>query len=104
MIGYRLQRFFEAWEREEPPVQVFLAWNAANTVLAFLLPVGAVGLLFVMNAPGFQRTILQSYIVVAVAWLLSIFLIGPAYDRVVPPEAEADEASAAGDGENDDGE
>jgi hypothetical protein len=97
MIGYRIQQFLEAWEREEPPVQVFLAWNAANTVFAFLLLGGAVGLLFVMSAPGFQRTILQGYIVVAVAWLLSIFLIGPAYDRVVPPEAEA-----AADGGTDD--
>ena len=89
MIGYRIQRFLEAWAEEDQTVRAFLAWNATNTVLAFLLPMGAVGLLFVMNAPGFQRTLLLSYVVVAVAWLVSVFAIGPVYDRVVPPEDEA---------------
>jgi len=87
MIGYRVRRFLDAWETEDATTRVFLAWNAANTVLAFLLLFGSVSLLFVLGTPGFQRTLLFAYIVVAVGWLLSVFAIGPVYDRVVTPES-----------------
>lgn len=86
MIGYRIRRFREVWDEEGRATRAFLAWNAANTVLAFLLLVGAVGLLVVTNRPGFQRTTVLAYVVVAVAWLLSIFVIGPVYERVRPSE------------------
>jgi len=86
MIGYRVRRFLEVWEEEDRTMRAFLAWNAANTWLAFALLVGSVGLLAVMSAPGFQRTVLLSYIAVAVVWLVSVFVIGPVYERVVTPE------------------
>ncbi|PSP33180.1 hypothetical protein BRC64_04255 [Halobacteriales archaeon QH_10_67_22] len=88
MIVYRIRRFFEAWAEEDATVRVFLAWNAANTVVAFLLLVGAFALLVATSAPGFQRSLLLGYIAVAVGWLLSIFVIGPAYERVVPHDEE----------------
>jgi hypothetical protein len=89
MIGYRVRRFLEVWSEEDRTTRVFLAWNAANTWVAFALLVGSVGLLAVMSAPGFQRTILLSYITVAVVWLVSVFVIGPAYDRAVAPDDTA---------------
>ncbi|WP_123535195.1 hypothetical protein [Halosimplex salinum] len=86
MIGYRIQQFLAAWREEGRAMQAFLLWNAGNTVVAVGLLVGAFALLVVTNAPGFQRGVLLGYIVVAVLWLVSIFTIGPAYDRFVPPE------------------
>jgi hypothetical protein len=87
MIGYRARLFVEQWHEAGRTMRLFLAWNAGNTVVAFALLVGAFGLLVATNAPGFQRTLLLGYIVVAVAWLLSIFTIGPVYDRIDPAEA-----------------
>jgi hypothetical protein len=92
MLGYRLRRFLDVWAQADRPTRVFLAWNAANTWLAFALLVGAVALLAVMSSPGFQRAILLSYIAVALLWLVSVFVIGPAYERVAP--ADADQADA----------
>jgi hypothetical protein len=89
MIGYRVRRFLEVWAEEDRTTRVFLAWNAANTWVALVLLVGSVGLLAVMSAAGFQRAILLSYIAVAVAWLVSVFVIGPAYDRAVAPDETA---------------
>lgn len=86
MIGYRIRRFLEAWNEEDATVRAFLAWNGANTVVAFALLFGAFALLVATSAPGFQRSLLLGYITVAVVWLLSIFLIGPVYDRVVVPD------------------
>ena len=67
-------------------MRAFLLWSGANTVLAFALLFGAFGLLVATSAPGFQRTVLVGYVAVAVAWLVSIFVIGPVFDRVVPVE------------------
>lgn len=86
MIGYRVRRFLEAWRAEEGRMRLFLLWSGANTVLAFALLVGAFALLVVTNAPGYQRAVLVAYVAVAVAWMLSIFTIGPVYDRTVPVE------------------
>ncbi|WP_436925293.1 hypothetical protein [Halosimplex amylolyticum] len=86
MIGYRIRQFVAAWREEGRAMQAFLLWNAGNTVVAVGLLVGAFALLVVTNAPGFQRTPLLAYIAVAVGWLVSIFAIGPAYDRVEPAE------------------
>jgi hypothetical protein len=86
MIDYRVRQFLAAWREEGPRMQVFLLWNAGNTVTAAALLVGAFALLVVTSAPGFQRTVLLAYIVVAVVWLVSIFAIGPAYKRFVPTE------------------
>ena len=86
MIGYRVRRFVAAWREEEPVVQAFLAWNAANTVLAFALLFSSFALLVLASAPGYQRDLLLGYIVVAVFWLVSMFVIGPAYERFAPVE------------------
>lgn len=67
-------------------MRAFVVWNAGNTVVAVGLLVGAFALLVVANAPGFQRTPLLAYIAVAVLWLVSIFTIGPAYERFAPAE------------------
>lgn len=88
MIGYRIRRFGEAWAESGPVVRVFLLWNATNTVLAFGLAASSVVLLSVTTVPGFQRALLFGYIAVAVAWTLSVFLIGPAYERAAPPASE----------------
>ncbi|WP_415379515.1 hypothetical protein [Halosimplex sp. TS25] len=87
MIGYRIRQFLAAWREESRAMQAFLLWNAGNTVVAVGLLVGAFALLVVTSAPGFQRAVLLSYIAVAVVWLVSIFAIGPAYDRVEPAES-----------------
>jgi len=84
MIVYRVRRFVEAWREEESVVQAFLAWNAANTLVAFGLLLSSFLLLVLASAPGYQRTLLLSYIVVAVLWLVSVFVIGPAYERFAP--------------------
>lgn len=86
MILYRLRRFVAAWREEDTRVQAFLAWNAANTLTAFALLFSSFFLLVLASAPGYQRTLLLAYIAVAVVWLLSVFVIGPVYDRVVPSE------------------
>jgi len=86
MIGYRLRLFLEAWREETGATRAFLLWGGANTVVAFALLFGAFGVLVATSAPGFQRGILLGYVAVAVCWLVSIFTIGPAYERVVPPE------------------
>jgi hypothetical protein len=86
MIGYRVRRFLEAWRAEDRATKLFLLWNGANTVVAFALLFGAFGILVATREPGFQRAILVGYVAVAVVWLVSIFAIAPAYDRVVPPE------------------
>jgi len=82
MILRRLARIRDAWADLNRTERLFTIWSGANTALAFALPVGAVALLVAVTAPGFQRTLLLAYTVVAVCWLLSIFLVGPAYDRV----------------------
>ncbi|MFB6087558.1 MAG: hypothetical protein ABEJ85_03465 [Haloarculaceae archaeon] len=87
MIGYRIRRFLDAWANADTDVRVFLAWQAANTGVAFGLLFSSFFLLFVMNAPGFQRAILFGYIAVAVLWICSIFGIEPVY-RWVGPEPE----------------
>lgn len=84
MIGYRIRRFLDAWRGEDRVTRLFLAWNAANTLVAFALLFGAFALLVVTNAPGYQRTPLLAYVAVAVAWLFSVFGIGPAYERFAP--------------------
>ena len=84
MIGYRVRQFLAAWREEGRRTQAFLLWNATNTVVAVALLVGAFTLLVVTSAPGFQRDVLLAYIVVAVLWLVSIFAIGPAYERFAP--------------------
>lgn len=81
-----IQRFLEAMREESPAMRVFVLWNASNTVLAAGLLVGAFALLVVTSAPGFQREVLLAYIAVAVAWLVSIFTIGPAFERFGPGE------------------
>ena len=86
MIGYRVRQFLAAWRKEGRRTQAFLLWNATNTVVAVALLVGAFALLVLTSAPGFQRNVLLAYIVVAVLWLVSIFAIGPAYERFVPVE------------------
>ncbi|MFC7140935.1 hypothetical protein ACFQMA_14010 [Halosimplex aquaticum] len=86
MIG-SVRQFLAAWREEERAMQAFLLWNAGNTAVAVALLVGAFALLVATSAPGFQRTPLLSYIAVAVVWLVSIFGIGPAYDRVEPAES-----------------
>lgn len=86
MIGYRVRQFLAAWREEDATTQLFLAWNAGNTVVAFGLLFGSFAVLVAASAPGFQRGLLLGFTVVAVAWLLSIFAIGPAYERVVPEE------------------
>ncbi|PSQ08851.1 hypothetical protein BRC95_02385 [Halobacteriales archaeon QS_5_68_33] len=86
MIGYRVRRFLAAWREQSRRVRAFLAWNAANTLAAFALLLSSFFLLAVLGRPGFQRTVLFGYIVVAVVWLVSVFAIGPAYERLVPPE------------------
>ena len=57
MIGYRVRRFLQAWREEEPMVQAFLAWNAANTLVAFGLLLSSFFLLVLASAPGYQRTL-----------------------------------------------
>jgi hypothetical protein len=83
MIG-SLRRFLAAMAEEDARTRAFLLWDAGNTVGAVGLLVGAFALLVVTNAPGFQRGALLAYITVAVLWLVSIFTIGPLYDRLVP--------------------
>ncbi|QPV64929.1 hypothetical protein I7X12_10105 [Halosimplex litoreum] len=83
MIG-SVRRFLATMAEEDARTRVFLLWNAGNTVGAVGLLVGAFALLVVTNAPGFQRDVLLAYITLAVLWLVSIFTIGPLYDRVVP--------------------
>jgi hypothetical protein len=85
MIGYRVRRFLDAWAEAESTMRAFLLWNASNTLLAFALAASSVLLLVVTAAPGFQRTVLFGHIAVAVAWTLSVFVIGPVYERVGPP-------------------
>lgn len=85
MIG-AIQRFLAAMRAEPPAMRLFLLWNAGNTVFAVGLLVGAFALLVVTNAPGFQRGVLLGYIVVAVLWLVSIFTIGPVFERFGPSE------------------
>ncbi|WP_459193455.1 hypothetical protein [Halosimplex sp. J119] len=87
MIGSQIRRFLAAWREESRAMQAFLLWDAGNTVVAVGLLVGAFALLVATSAPGFQRTPLLAYIAVAVCWLLSIFVIGPVYDRVGPAES-----------------
>jgi hypothetical protein len=87
MIGYRIRRFLDAWREADTPLRAFLFWQAANTVLAFGLLFSSFSLLFVMNAPGFQRTVVFGYIAVAVCWVCSIFAIEPVY-RWVDPQPE----------------
>jgi len=84
MFLYRLQRFLDAWREEDALVRAFLLWSGTNTIAAFALLVGSFSLFSVLSTPGFQGTLLFGYIAVAVAWTLSIFLIGPAYDRFGP--------------------
>lgn len=84
MILYRLRRFLTAWREEDTLVQAFLAWNAANTLTAFALLFSSFFLLVIVSAPGYQRTLLLAYIGVAVVWLVSVFVIGPVYERFVP--------------------
>jgi len=86
VIGYRLRRFVAAWREEDSRVQAFLAWNAANTLTAFALLFSSFFLLVLVSAPGYQRSLLLAYIGIAVVWLLSVFLIGPVYEWVVPSE------------------
>ncbi len=86
MIGYRLRRFLAAWREEDTRVRAFLAWNAANTLAAFGLLLSSFALLVVASTPGYQRALLFGYIAVAVCWLVSVFVIGPAYERVGPAE------------------
>lgn len=86
MIGYRIRAFLDHYREAGRTMRLFLLWNAANTVLAFALLVGSFVLLVVANAPGSQRPLLLSFTVVAVLWLLSVFVIGPVYDRVDPAE------------------
>ena len=89
MIGYRVRRFLEVWtEEDERHPRVGGVPRQEDPSGAVLL-VGSVGLLAVMSAAGFQRAILLSYIAVAVAWLVSVFVIGPAYDRAVAPDETA---------------
>jgi len=83
MIG-SVRRFLAAIAEESARTRAFLLWNAGNTVGAVGLLVGAFALLVVTNAPGFQRGVLLAYITVAALWLVSIFTIGPVYDRFVP--------------------
>jgi len=85
MIG-SVRRFLAAMAEEDARTRAFLLWNASNTVGAVGLLGGAFALLVVTDAPGFQRGVLLAYITVAVLWLVSIFTIGPAYDRFVPEE------------------
>ncbi|WP_135364870.1 hypothetical protein [Halosimplex halophilum] len=85
MIG-SVRRFLAAMAEEDARTRAFLLWNAGNTVVAVGLLVGAFALLVVTNAPGFQRGALLAYIAVAVLWLVSIFTIGPLYERLVPEE------------------
>ncbi|MEF8853270.1 MAG: hypothetical protein V5A44_05070 [Haloarculaceae archaeon] len=87
MIGYRVRRFLQAWREVDARVRAFLAWNAANTLGAFALLLSAFALLVLASAPGYQRSLLLGYITAAVCWLVSVFAIGPAYERFVPPEA-----------------
>ena|GEM_PF-1266426 len=86
MILYRLRRFLAAWREEDARIQVFLAWNAANTLTAFALLFSSFLLLVLASAPGYQRSLLLAYIGVAVVWLLSVFVIGPVYERFAPIE------------------
>jgi len=86
VILYRLRRFLAAWREEDARIQVFLAWNAANTLTAFALLFSSFLLLVLASAPGYQRSLLLAYIGVAVVWLLSVFVIGPVYERFAPIE------------------
>lgn len=90
MLGYRVRRFLALWAEAGRTMRAFLLWSGANTVVAFGLLVTSVFLLVVMNAPGFQRTVLFGYIAVAVVWIVSIFLIDAVYSYVDPAEATAD--------------
>jgi len=85
MIG-AIQRFVADVRESSPAMRAFLLWNVGNTLVAVGLLVGAFALLVVTNAPGFQRDVLLAYIVVAIGWLVSIFTIGPVYERVGPAE------------------
>lgn len=85
MIG-SVRRFLAALVEEDARTRAFLLWDAGNTVVAVGLLVGAFALLVVTAEPGFQRGPLLAYIAVAVAWLLSIFTIGPLYERFAPEE------------------
>lgn len=83
MIG-PVRRFLATLAEEDARTRAFLLWNAGNTAVAVGLLVGAFALLVVTSEPGFQRGLLLTYIAVAVLWLVSIFTIGPAYDRFAP--------------------
>ena len=85
MIG-AIQRFVTEMRESSPTMRAFLLWNVSNTLVAVGLLVGAFALLVVTNAPGFQRDVLLAYIVVAICWLVSIFTIGPVYERLEPAE------------------
>lgn len=84
MIGYRIRRFLDLWAEAGATMRAFLLWSGANTAVAFGLLVSSFFLLFVMNAPGFQRLVLFGYIAVAIAWIISIFLIDTVYGYVDP--------------------
>jgi len=88
VILYRLRRFLAAWREEDARIQAFLAWNATNTLVAFGLLFSSFFLLVLASAPGYQRTLLLAYIGVAVVWLVSVFVIGPVYERFIPDERE----------------
>ena len=88
MILYRLRRFLAAWREEDARIRAFLAWNATNTLAAFGLLFSSFFLLVLVSAPGYQRTLLLAYIGVAVVWLVSVFVIGPVYERFAPDERE----------------
>ncbi|MFB6150569.1 MAG: hypothetical protein ABEJ40_02060 [Haloarculaceae archaeon] len=88
MIRYRVERFLAAWREEDPTTRAFLAWDAANTLLAFALLLSSFALIAALNSLAFERTLLLGYVAVAVCWLCSVFAIGPVYDRVAPdPDA-----------------
>ena len=88
MIGYRVRRFLDVWRAKDQTTKLFLAWSATNTLTAFGLLVGSFAVLVAANAPGFQRGLLAGFTTVAVVWILSIFFIGPVYDRVAAPREE----------------
>ncbi|WP_436911190.1 hypothetical protein [Halosimplex marinum] len=85
MIG-SVRQYLATLAEEDRRTAAFLVWNAGNTVVAVGLLVGAFALLVVTSAPGFQRGVLLAYIAVAVLWLVSIFTIGPLYERFAPGE------------------
>ncbi|MFB6088111.1 MAG: hypothetical protein ABEJ85_06280 [Haloarculaceae archaeon] len=94
MIGYRIRRFLGLWADAGSTMRAFLLWSATNTVVAFGLLFSSFFLLLVMNAPGFQRAILFGYIGLAVAWIVSIFLIDTVYSYVDPASESGSESES----------